>query len=71
MKAIKHKRLLITIMFLAILVGVSIIILRPRESTGQKRYEACLKQPVNQNPNGCAPPGFCDAPNDGYVRCNE
>lgn len=71
MKVIEQKRLLIVIVIILLLVVSSVIIFKPFRSAAQKRYEACLKEPRDTSPNGCAPPGYCDAPNDGYVKCDE
>lgn len=71
MKVINQKRLLVVIVIILLLFVSSVIIFKPFRSAGQKRYDACLKEPQDIRPNGCAPPGYCDAINDGYVKCDE
>lgn len=77
MKKLKSNQLLLLIMVIFALVAGGVFLAikhinHDHASVSQERYEACLKEPVEQrSPNGCAPPGYCDAPADGYVKCDQ
>jgi len=59
---------IIAILAIAVVVGYVITTKHSSQPTSQT---ICEQQDRNLHPNGCPPPGYCDAPADGYMKCDK
>lgn len=65
MKIKKQATVILIIVLIAVIAGAGMFLYFNKDKKNNTN-SACIPQ----SPNGCPPPGMCDAPNDGYVSCD-